>query len=283
MRAVGHEYPSMTRRVSPLCSSGEVLVATTNRSPLRPLEMNVFGAADHIVVALAHGGGADAGEIASRARFGHRDRQHGVGGDHAGQPAGLPLVSAELAEIGQHDVLQRQRDSLRGRTDAVDLPPRRRSRDNGNHRPRGPPNFSGTEKPSRRCLPAAVNSEPSIIAVLPHSPRKGRMRPRTTRGRCRGAGDVRARSRAGSVCRSVPGVQPTVVSPPLTPSTCPVMKDASSEAKNNTAAADEKGHARVPAAVIVYLTPMTGNLPASPGSHRSLETANLLFHNANQQ
>ena len=52
------------------------------------------------------------------------------------------------------------------------------------------------------------------------------------------------------------------------------MKDASSEAKNNTAAADEKGHARVPAAVIVYLTPMTGNLPESPGSQRSLETAN---------
>ena len=60
--------------------------------------------------------------------------------------------------------------------------------------------------------------------------------------------------------------------PPLTLSTCPVMKDASSEAKNNTAAADEKGHARVPAAVIVYLTPMTGNLPESPGSQRSLET-----------
>ena len=53
---------------------------------------------------------------------------------------------------------------------------------------------------------------------------------------------------------------------------CPVMKDASSEAKNNTAAADEKGHARVPAAVIIYLTPMTGNLPESPGPQRSLET-----------
>ena len=60
--------------------------------------------------------------------------------------------------------------------------------------------------------------------------------------------------------------------PPLTLSTCPVMKDASSEAKNNTAAADEKGHARVPAAVVVYLTPMTGNLLESPGSQRSLET-----------
>ena len=60
--------------------------------------------------------------------------------------------------------------------------------------------------------------------------------------------------------------------PALTLSTCPVMKDASSQAENNTAAADEKGHARVPAAVIVYLTPMTRNLPESPGSKRSLET-----------
>ncbi len=42
MRAIRHEYPSMTRRVSPLCPSGEALVATTNRSPLRPLAMNVF-------------------------------------------------------------------------------------------------------------------------------------------------------------------------------------------------------------------------------------------------
>jgi hypothetical protein len=54
----------------------------------------------------------------------------------------------------------------------------------------------------------------------------------------------------------------------MTLSTCPVMKDASSEAKNNTAAADEKGHA----AVIVYPTPMTGNLPQSSSSQRSLET-----------
>ena len=42
MRAMRHEYPSMTRRVSPLCSSGEVVVATTNRSRLRPLEMNIL-------------------------------------------------------------------------------------------------------------------------------------------------------------------------------------------------------------------------------------------------
>jgi hypothetical protein len=42
MRVISNEYPSMTRRVSPLCSCREVLVATTKRSPFRPLEMNVL-------------------------------------------------------------------------------------------------------------------------------------------------------------------------------------------------------------------------------------------------
>ena len=81
-----------------------------------------LGSVDDIVVAVAHRGGADAGEVATGAGFGHRDTQHGLAADDAGRPACLLFVVGQFGQVGQHHVvLQRERDAGRGVAGAVDL------------------------------------------------------------------------------------------------------------------------------------------------------------------
>src|SRR5712691_4643072 len=56
-----------------------------------------FLARYHILVALAHGAGADALQVASGAGFGHRDGTDGFARNHARQPF-LLLFGASVAE-----------------------------------------------------------------------------------------------------------------------------------------------------------------------------------------
>ena len=68
-----------------------------------------LGAVDHPVVAFERGGGADALQIAARARLGHGDGGDHVARDHAGEIFGALLVGPQPLEIiGGDVVLQRE-------------------------------------------------------------------------------------------------------------------------------------------------------------------------------
>ena len=72
-----------------------------------------LGAVDDVIRAVTHRRRADAGKVAAGAGFGHRDAEHRLAGDHAGQPALLLLGCRQVGEIRQHDiVLQGEGDRL---------------------------------------------------------------------------------------------------------------------------------------------------------------------------
>lgn len=62
----------------------------------------------------------DAGQVGAGTRLGHRDRQHEVAGDAAGDPALLLLLGPEVQEVRQDDVGVRHRGAD-GRSGPGDL------------------------------------------------------------------------------------------------------------------------------------------------------------------
>lgn len=60
---------------------------------------------DDIVVAVEHRRRADAGQVAARSGFGHRDTEDRLTADDAGQPPSLLFVRGHVREVGQHHVV----------------------------------------------------------------------------------------------------------------------------------------------------------------------------------
>ena len=128
-----------------------------------------------------------------------------------GSPAVTTLRRRPRSRASRRIRRRRGRGAAAAGRSAVGLPPRRGSRYNGSHRLRA--HLTSRNGEAEQAVLARGGEQRAVDN--PCAPRilhgrAGCARGRT-RGRCRGTSDVRARSR--SVCRSVPGVQPTVVSP----------------------------------------------------------------------
>ncbi len=72
------------------------------------------------MVALAHGGGSHALQVAPGPRFGHRDGGDQLAAREPGQPAGLLLVVRQVDEVRGHDVVV-EGEAEAGRADPDDL------------------------------------------------------------------------------------------------------------------------------------------------------------------
>src|SRR6267142_7202192 len=69
-----------------------------------PIGDEGFLARYHILVALAHGAGADTLQVAAGAGFGHRDGANGLARDHARQPYLLLFGGSVAEQVAAADV-----------------------------------------------------------------------------------------------------------------------------------------------------------------------------------
>ncbi|MOA04372.1 hypothetical protein D3C78_1239210 [compost metagenome] len=62
-----------------------------------------LGPVDHIVVAIAHGGGAHTLQVGAGARLGHRDGADHLAAGHARQVGLLQVFAAVVQDVGRDD------------------------------------------------------------------------------------------------------------------------------------------------------------------------------------
>ena len=84
--------------------SGSVFVTRTQKSARAPLVMNVFGAVDHVLVAVADRGRADPGDVGAGARLGDPEGADPLALDPGDEVALLLLLGAEQVDRRQDHV-----------------------------------------------------------------------------------------------------------------------------------------------------------------------------------
>ena len=98
-------------------SVGSVFAADDDEVGVDAVRDERLGAVDDVLVAVAHGGGGDPGEVGSCAGFGHRDGGDQFARGDAGHPAFGLLVGAVLDEVRGADVVV-EGEAEPGATDA---------------------------------------------------------------------------------------------------------------------------------------------------------------------
>ena len=166
--------PRSTSMLMPLWRCvGSVLTAVTIRSALMPLVMNVFGAVDDVVVAVADRLRLDAGEVGAGARLGHRDR-----GDQRRRRR-CPAASARCCSSLQYSRKYGRQTSLC----SVSPTPKPPSESRKHSSPRttlkrksstpAPPYSSGTCVAMNPLAPAAANTSRGTMPSRSHSSKCG--------------------------------------------------------------------------------------------------------------